>query len=71
MSQLDDKVSLWQNDGLGNFTQTIAGTLVPGRCALTIISVVAGAAVVLGTVVSAVPAWRAGRHDPLQSLREE
>ena len=32
---------------------------------------VAGVAVGLGLIVSGIPAWRAARHDPLQSLRNE
>ncbi len=35
------------------------------------IATVAGSAIGLGLVVSGIPAWRAGRHDPLESLRNE
>ena len=35
------------------------------------IAQVAGMALVVGLVVSGVPAWRAARHDPLESLRNE
>lgn len=35
------------------------------------ISQVAGSAILIGAVVSAVPAWRASRHDPAVSLRND